>query len=406
MSANKRRLFALLVAGLMCGIALGIHAQSASAGTLEVGKPLPAQITAGATLNYDLILTEPSQVSLQALSDTGLPTITILSSGATVAQELNSSSSLTITLSALLNAGSYVVQIGTANNTSGLVVLVLQSESPVTTTALILATPASGIVDSAAPLALYSFRALTEPAFLYVRGASPDGGINVRLVDTTSGGVSGQFGADLIGARFQIPAGTAAYQVEVQDAGTGSPQMFTVCLAAVNAGGCETGAVVPQPQPTTAPPPTIAPPAATPELTPQGCTVTPSVAGGVNIRQSASTASLLVGTLPTGAIANVIGISPDGQFYNVLYNGSNGWIALSVVQEQRRLQHHSHHQPAADHPRARRSNASARSAADPGAATPAERSLPDHDFRVRSKSTRRPTPATITSSIRCSRAIN
>jgi uncharacterized protein YraI len=72
-------------------------------------------------------------------------------------------------------------------------------------------------------------------------------------------------------------------------------------------------------------------PAETPEVQAVTCTVRSAVAGPVNIRQSASTASAIIGALPNGSDANVTGISPDGGFYNILFNGLNGWVSLSVV---------------------------------------------------------------------------
>jgi hypothetical protein len=61
------------------------------------------------------------------------------------------------------------------------------------------------------------------------------------------------------------------------------------------------------------------------------CTVSPVNAGGANIRQSASLNAIVLGALPSGAFADVIGIAPDRSFYNVLYDGINGWIASSAV---------------------------------------------------------------------------
>jgi hypothetical protein len=67
------------------------------------------------------------------------------------------------------------------------------------------------------------------------------------------------------------------------------------------------------------------------EVSTSACTVSPTLAGGANIRQSANVNSIIVGALPGGAVADVLGISPDGAFYNVQYNQINGWTALSAV---------------------------------------------------------------------------
>ena len=145
--------------------------------------------------------------------------------------------------------------------------------------------------------------------------------MNVRIVNTTTGQVSAQIGADTLGARLRFPPGNAAYQVEVQHSGTASIQGYSICLSYVSVGGCESASAV---QPTVAPPP----PAATEELT--GCTISPAV-NGVNIRQSASTNSIILGTLPSGVSLSPIGIDPTRSFYNIQYENINGWVALSVI---------------------------------------------------------------------------
>jgi uncharacterized protein YraI len=72
-------------------------------------------------------------------------------------------------------------------------------------------------------------------------------------------------------------------------------------------------------------------PTLVPTVVAVACTISPSAAGGVNIRQSASTTSLIIGRLPTGQSATVTGISPDRTFWNVIYDNKDGWIATSVV---------------------------------------------------------------------------
>lgn len=317
-----------LLLGVLITAAVGCLTVSAqgSSGTLIVGQPLPNQIAAGATLRYDYTLAQPSQVTIQALGDTAQPSITLLRSDVVVAAQPNAEGALTVTLTALLAPGSYVVQLAAANNTAGLLVVVLESEVPVAATTLTPGAPLNGIVNPAAPLALYRFSALAEPAFVYIESASPSSGVSARLVNMTSGQLSGELAPDLLGGRWRIAPGSAAYQVEVRQSAAGSADAFTICLAAVSAGGCETGGSAPPLQPTVAlqqPTPTAA--------TASACIVTAAAAGGVNIRQSASTSSIIVGRLPSGVGVNALGISPDRQFFNILYDGVNGWVALSVV---------------------------------------------------------------------------
>ncbi len=329
MSGSKRWLVILIAAVLLASLAVSVNAQ-ATTGTLTLGQPLSSQITAGATISYPYTAANPAEITIQALSDKAQPTLTLLSGGSVVAQQTNASGSATVSLSTLVNSGSYVLQVGTANNTSGLVIVVLQSETAVTTTPLTPDTPVTGTVSPTAPLALYSFTSGNTQSFLFVRSNQGDNTINMRLIDTTSGAVSGQISSDLIGARFRIKAGNTPYRIEIGQGAADQTDAFTICLAVQNVGGCDelgaasgTGTAV-----------VVQPPATTPELQAAGndCLITPSPSNsGVNIRQSASTGAQILATMPRGDTANVIGISPDKAFYNVLYQGINGWVSLAVV---------------------------------------------------------------------------
>ena len=90
-----------------------------------------------------------------------------------------------------------------------------------------------------------------------------------------------------MGARFRFAPGTSNYQVRVSASGAGVEEPFNVCVALVSAGGCE--------GPVTTIEGGTPQPVATEEVIVGGCTVTPNVSGGVNIRQSASTGSIIVG---------------------------------------------------------------------------------------------------------------
>ena len=332
MNGNRRWLLMLIVALVLGTLTLSVSAQGVSSGKVVLGQPLPNQIEAGGTLDYDYTVAQLSQVTLQALGATTQPSITILRDGAVVALQPNAENALTVTLSTTLDAGTYVVRVGAVNNTAGLVVLVLQSETSVTSTALTPTNRVSGVVSGSAPLALYSFSALdTLDAYLYIETTSAQSGVSASLLNKTTGKVSAQIEADVLGTRLHIPAGSATYQVEIRQGTSGADESFTICVAPVSTGGCETGSAQSLVQPTAVPPAATQEVFVVPTVETQGCTVVGKASGGVNIRQSASTNAILVGKLPDGAFADVIGISPDKQFYNVLYNGANGWIALSVV---------------------------------------------------------------------------
>jgi hypothetical protein len=299
-----------------------VHAQG---GVLTLGQPAIADVPAGGTVVYDYTLAETAQVVLQAFGETAQPTITIRQGDQVVAQEANTNGASTVTLNTLLNAGSYTVEIGAANGTSGIIILVLESESPATATPLQAGVPVAGEVYADAPLALYAFTGLGEPAYLYVESGLAEAGLTAQVVHDESGRVVGALGAAGSGARFRIRAGTGAYSVAVTYGESGAAEPFTLCLTTASAGGCEPGTALDVAQPTQAP----QPPVATEEVT--GCVVSPTQAGGSNIRQSASVDAPVLVALPGGAFASVSGISPDGSFYNVTYNGVNGWVAASAV---------------------------------------------------------------------------
>jgi hypothetical protein len=236
-----------------------------------------------------------------------------------VAAQSNPDGALIVSLNAFLNAGSYIVEVGTVNDSSGTVILVAQSETPLTATALPANSLVSAEVTLETPIAVYTFTSLAEPAFLYIESGLTDRGANIRILNTATGNVSGSIASEMTGGRFRIPATNINYQIEIVHSGSGVNEPFTLCLAAVSAGGCESGTVVEPVQTQEA------------EVSTSACTVTPNLAGGANIRQSASAETIILGALPGGAVAEVLGISPNGSFYNIRYNDINGWVALSVV---------------------------------------------------------------------------
>jgi hypothetical protein len=314
----KKLLITCLVVVMTLCFTMTVSAQQDVAGTLIVGQPSIGFLPVNETLSYSYTLAEARGITIQAIGDAMQPTVAILRDGSVVASNPNSEAQSIIALNAILNAGTYIVQVGTANSTTGTVILVVQSEIPISAIPLGAGNAAIGEVNLEAPIALYSFTALPEQAFLFAESGLPDRGANIRLVNVTTGRVSGTIGSDLAGGSFRIPAGTANYQVEVLHSGSISAEPFTLCLIAVSGGECGDSVVQPvQTQEV--------------EVTTAACTVTPTLAGGANIRQSANVNSIILGALSGGAVADVLGISPDGAFYNVQYNNINGWMALSAV---------------------------------------------------------------------------
>lgn len=318
MLKRNARFVALCLALFLC-FATAAAAQDASNGTLQIGQPAISYVASPElTVNYNYELASPLAVTLQAIGDTARPRISIYQDGALVASQPNAEGAFIVNLTTFLNAGSYIVEVGITSGEPGMVILIVQNETPVTVTPLAAGTVVSSEVTAQIPLALYSFSAMAEPAYLYVESALAQSGPNVRLIDTANGNEVASLDSSAVGGRFRLPAGASAFQVELAHDGSPAPVPFTVCFVAVSAGDCGAQTI---------------PVAQTPEVeTPSAdvCTVMPN-SGGANIRQSASVNALLIGALPGGATAEVLGVSPDGSFYNISYNNLNGWVALSVV---------------------------------------------------------------------------
>ncbi len=318
----------ILLIGLTALLAFSaVSAFQGNAGELISGQPSFGNIpTAGGRINYTYNLGATRTVTLQVIGEVAQPTITILQNGQPVATQPNAAGSNIVSLTALLNAGSYLVEISTVNNTSGSVIVVVQSETPVSTGQLPIASIVGGQVTTDTPTTTYNFTALPEPAFLYFESSQPIGGPNILLRNTTTGTETTINGVDISGTRFRIPAGAAAYEIQLAYTGTGEPQPFTLCLTLVSASSCESGSFSPPPVGDSGVP------AVTPEVSaPSGCTVTPLNANGANIRLTGDVASPVVIGLPNGEFASVLGISPNGSFFHVAYKNARGWVAQVAV---------------------------------------------------------------------------
>ncbi len=319
MSGRKHPFVALIAVVLMLCLAVSVSAQGVTLGALTIGQPVISPISAEAPVaNYDYAAAESQTVTMQAFGETAQPSIRILRDGQVVASEANAAGELIVSLDALLSAGSYGVEVSTANGTTGSVILVVQSAAPVAVTELVVGGVQSGSVSAETPMALFSLSAPAEPSFAYVASGLPASGVVVRLKNAASGEMSGLLMADLLGGRFNIPAGPAEYVIEVEHSGSASAEPFSICWTTANPESCNN---------------TPAPvPVATEEIAVQTVACTVAAAGGaVNVRASASIEAPIVATLSASISAEVLGIAPGGFFYNIQLGGVNGWVAASVV---------------------------------------------------------------------------
>src|SRR5690606_1878055 len=101
-------------------LAVSVSAQDSTLGALTVGQPVIAQVSAEAPVaRYDYVAAEAQSISVQAFGETVQPTIRILRDGEVIAGAANTAGEVILTLDAVVAPGSYVVEVGAANATSG-----------------------------------------------------------------------------------------------------------------------------------------------------------------------------------------------------------------------------------------------------------------------------------------------
>jgi len=293
-------------------------AQDVLNGALVVGQPSIGQIAiAGESIRYAYTLNQISQITIQVLSDTVHPTVQVLRDGAVIANQMNLAAEPMVVLDSVLDAGAYIVEIGALEAATGTVMALVQSEASVAVMDLQPGNVVSGGVNGSGQVSLYRFSAMVEPAYLYYESLNPMQGAAMSLVNITTGQTVGKLEVELSGARLRIPAGSNVYRILITHEGVADPVQFTLCLIGVSGGECGQGGVII--------------PTAVEQSGNSVCVVTPKFAGGANIRQSASTNAPILVALLDGTSATVLGIDPTESWYNVEYNGINGWAALSAV---------------------------------------------------------------------------
>ncbi len=327
MATHQRFMGWMLVVILLLTSAGSILAQEP---IITAGSPVIAQISAEQpTLRYSYVVPAAQTVTLQALSDTVAPTLRVLLEGDVIEESANLEGATTLTLTVFLSAGTYTVEVGSANGAAGTVFTLIESEIPVSAEALFPQMFSGGQVSPESPAALFTFGNFTDFMLLYVDSVNVERAPLLRVVNTLTGESVAQMSGGALGIRLRFAPGNTNYTLEVIHSSTSDqPEGFSVCLTSVSSPSCETSANV-------VVPPDIAltplAPVVTAEPGAAACTVASNAGGAVNIRQSATTNSIILGSLPNGVSAEVVGRSPDGTFFNILHNGINGWVSASVV---------------------------------------------------------------------------
>lgn len=98
-----------------------------------------------------------------------------------------------------------------------------------------------GSVSAEQPAQYYQFDGdLAEPLLLVIESDSPDAGSFVTLKDAESGMILALHTAQVSGARYRLPAGPAAYAVEITYGGVAPSEPYTICLTTERAASfCE-----------------------------------------------------------------------------------------------------------------------------------------------------------------------
>ncbi|MCC6614154.1 MAG: SH3 domain-containing protein [Anaerolineae bacterium] len=287
--------------------------------SLALGQPTILQVAPGSAARNSYTVAQPSMVMLQAIGASAQPTLTIWQGDKSIAAAANEAGESVVTLTTFLDAGDYTVETGTLSAEATTIMLVVQSETPVTIAQLAAGVSLSGEVQRDAPAAIYRFVALNEPAYLSIESGLAQRGVAVRLTETAAGSELAMLDSLLMGARIHIAPGNLEYQLEVTHSGIAGAESFTICFVAASVGSCQAGGASAQPIVTAEPQPD------------SSCRATPNSANGANLRQTANTNAPVITAIPAGESALVSGVSPDGSFYNVVYGIWSGWVASVAV---------------------------------------------------------------------------
>jgi hypothetical protein len=320
----------------------------------------PTPITSGENRTGDLNGSTPSAV--YSLSSSGSETVIVQvlaitpglnptvrvqdPSGVLVADIPNSGAANIVQTSVTLSTpGVYLIEVRSATNALGQFVISVQAGAPLAPpTPLVLGAEISGIVNAQIVQQSYSFAASPQAPLLLHVSAEGEAAPVVMLFDQANPQPIAVSGAQLLGARYPIPAGGSSYIVRVSHSGALAAVPYTVCVEIVGSGLCPDPFASSAPQtiptvvviPTQAAavptqPPVVVPTVNVATIPPNVCAVSPAGGSAINVRSLATTASTIVGTLPAGQTLVVTGRTSDNAWFRVNYSGLIAWVASSVA---------------------------------------------------------------------------
>lgn len=251
--------------------------------------------------------------------------------GVAIIDQGNVSGAITLTATVSFTApGVYTIAVQGENGTTGQFVLSLQPGAPPPAVELSRSQPVSTVVGTSAPLHVYRFSTTTADAdlTLSVLTQTSSAGVLVSLFDEDTGKTLATSDSSFGGVAYRLLAAERRYRVEVRAGDTPGDIAFSICL-----GACANGLISPGNTQPSAPIPT-------PTLSPQvpqaaACTVVSTAGGSVNIRSGPGTGYLIIGSLPLGTAAPVVGQNGTGgnAWFQINLNGLVGWVSAAVTRQ-------------------------------------------------------------------------
>ncbi len=335
MNAANRRSRWLVIGVLICILLVGaliVSAQSTPP-SIPIGENQTNSLTdASSSVQFSIAVSVPQNVNVQILATSPefAPAFRVLDPNNAVVLDVANSDARSIIQGALTlsSFGTYILEVRSANDTGGQFTISLQPGAPLAPpTPLPLQQLVTTSVDTQTTRQAFSFTALSTDALLLdVTSSSPTSSPVIHLSDADTGNTLGLSNAQLTSVRFRMPIGSTHYLLEVTTNGSNSPQSVTICLWAEHS---------------VSPCPGVGSGITSQNSTSVGsqdnsngactCDVTATSAANVNIRVAPSLAAAVIGHLPPGTPAQVIGELPNHLWVEINYNGVIGWVAAAVV---------------------------------------------------------------------------
>lgn len=304
---------------------------------ININEIQPTSLTAlNPTARFVLHVDGPTTAIVQALATTpGLaPALEITDPSGLQILSLANDAGLNIVQSPinLPNAGDYMIELRDRNGAAGDLVVALQPGTPQPPpVGLLPGQQTDGTVGALNSLQVYMFNALPSQALLlHVDGSLPMPAPVVTIKDAISGEPLALMSLQLSGVRYRIPTGAASYRVEVAYGGSPAQEPYVICLETEDGtlpcapvGSLPPAATVVPTETAVAPlPPTVAPATS--------CVVQASGAG-VNVRLGPDLVFPIVGVLSGSTTAPVIGVSFDGQWWQINFGGTVAWVSAAFT---------------------------------------------------------------------------